>query len=532
MQQWTRRYLQQAQAQTTPYKRARTREYLFEGVQAFRLSQAVEAVPALLHIAVFLFFAGLVDFLFSIDSVVGRVIFGFVCFFGTIYVLLTFLPNLRPNCPYRTPFSRDTLKWFLVVPTVPALLGIYCSRCLLRNEMFERVRMRFWLFVQSLLWTMSDAMRSLQEEIDRTALQWTVATIDNDDDIEIFLEGIPGYLTSGRNAPPIIEDLLDLQRPKPLGHHINRLIQTCTPEGYRGAAENVRRRRALICLDTARFLTGVSYASFSYGMFGYQTWPSVNSLKRDDDPAIAINAISTGALAARAYLRSVVFVEGARQSPTTAADHAQKLFKFVNAPWPQDRLYSYVGCHLLVLQGFVSALLPHLSSEEALSATWTSFRAVWETLPRLLNKYPRGSNAGELEPHIRKSFLDLWAELGALAGTGEAPPLAMLWGSTIIPGSEPIRFTKRVMDAADGLPPVVQLMSMLRETVEKLRMEDDTQVGHDNIQGTQAQAQAQDDAVLVEEAVSLEAGAAVAAGQVDKSPSSTLPAPDLLPTAT
>ncbi|KAN0124182.1 hypothetical protein V8E52_001831, partial [Russula decolorans] len=296
MQQWTRRYLQQAQSQTTLYKRARTREYLFEGVQAFRLSQAVEAVPALLHIAVFLFFAGLVDFLFSIDSVVGHVILGLVCFFGGIYVLLTFLPNLRPNCPYRTPFSRDTLKWFLVVPTVPAFLGIYCSRCLLRSEMFERVRMRFWLFVQSLLWTMSDAMRSLQEDIDRRALQWAVATVDDDDDIETFLEGIPGYLTNTRNAHSVVEDLLDLQRPKPLGHHINRLIQTCTPESYRGAAENARRRRALICLDTARFLTGVYYASFSYGMFGYQTWPSVNSLKRDDDPVIAINAISTGAL--------------------------------------------------------------------------------------------------------------------------------------------------------------------------------------------------------------------------------------------
>jgi hypothetical protein len=171
MQQWARRYLQQAQAQTTLYKRARTREYLFEGVQAFRLSQAVEAVPALLHIAVFLFFAGLVDFLFSIDSAIGRIILGLICFFGGIYVFLTFLPNLRPNCPYRTPFSRDMLKWFLVVPTVPAFLGIYCSRCLIRSEMFERVLMRFVLFVQSLLWTMSDAMRSLQEDIDRRALQ-------------------------------------------------------------------------------------------------------------------------------------------------------------------------------------------------------------------------------------------------------------------------------------------------------------------------------------------------------------------------
>jgi len=101
MQQWARQYLQLAWAETTLHKCARTREYLFEGVQAFRLSQAVEAVPALLHVAMFLFFTGLVDFLFSIDSTVGCVIFGVLCFFGRIYILLTFLPNVRPNCPYR-----------------------------------------------------------------------------------------------------------------------------------------------------------------------------------------------------------------------------------------------------------------------------------------------------------------------------------------------------------------------------------------------------------------------------------------------
>ena len=74
------------------------------------------------------------------------------------------------------------------------------------------IHMRFLLFAQSLLWTMSDTMRSLQEEIDKKALQWTVTTVDNDDNIEALLEGIPasGYLTRGRNTIPIVKDLLDL----------------------------------------------------------------------------------------------------------------------------------------------------------------------------------------------------------------------------------------------------------------------------------------------------------------------------------
>ena len=480
MQQWARRYLQLAQSQTTLHKRARTREYLFEGVQAFRLSQAVEAVPALLHVAVFLFFAGLVDFLFSIDSTVGRVIFGVMCFFGGIYVLLTFLPNVRPNCPYRTPFSRDSLKWFLVFPTAPAFVGIYSLRCILRHEVFEMVQMLFLLFVQSLLWTISDAMRSHQENIERRALQWAVATVDDDDDIETLVEGIPGYLTDGtsRNALSITQDLLDPQQPTSLGRHISRLIITCTPEGYRSASEGVRRRRALICLDTTRFLTGVYYASFSYGMFGYQTWPSVNSLKRDEDPVISINAVCTGALAARAYLRSI-FVDGPQApapAPAPTTDHAQKLFELVNAPWPKDSLYSLAGCHLLVLHGFVSALLPHLSSNDTAP---TSFRAVWETLPRILNKAPRGSNVPE--PHIRRSFLAVWTELGNLAGS--EPPV-LPWGSALVSGSEPLRFKKSVMDAV-GFPPVVQLMSMLRPSVESLRAQDAASQEGQNAQDAQ-----------------------------------------------
>jgi len=69
---------------------------------------------ALLHKAVFLLFVVLIYFLFSIDSDVGCIIFGVICFFGGIYVFLTFLPNFRPNCPYRTPFGLDALNSWCV----------------------------------------------------------------------------------------------------------------------------------------------------------------------------------------------------------------------------------------------------------------------------------------------------------------------------------------------------------------------------------------------------------------------------------
>src|SRR5260221_295384 len=71
-------------------------------------------------------------------------------------------------------------------------------------------------------------------------------------------------------------------------------------------------------------------------------------------------------------------------------------------------------------------------------------------------------------PLFRESFLAVWAELGSLAGSG---PPALPWGSALISGSEPLNFKKSVMDAV-GLPPVVQLMSMWRPTIESLRAQD------------------------------------------------------------
>lgn len=103
--------------------------------------------------------------------------------------------------------------------------------------------MRFLIFVQSSLRSMFDAIRALQGEFEGRALLWTATTIDDDGEIEAFVEGIPGYSTSGTNKGALM-DLLPSWRPSPLGRQLKRLLMTCIPE------------------DTARFLTDVYFAYF------------------------------------------------------------------------------------------------------------------------------------------------------------------------------------------------------------------------------------------------------------------------------
>ncbi|KAH9952550.1 hypothetical protein BGW80DRAFT_1123776, partial [Lactifluus volemus] len=71
LQQWARRYLTITQpARYIPHKRASIRAFFANGVEKFHLPWSVEALPALLHLSLFLFFTGLVIYLFNINHTV------------------------------------------------------------------------------------------------------------------------------------------------------------------------------------------------------------------------------------------------------------------------------------------------------------------------------------------------------------------------------------------------------------------------------------------------------------------------------
>ena len=56
LQQWARHYIEITQPRYSPDKRARIRAFFSEGVERLHLPWAVEALPGLLHLSLFLFF--------------------------------------------------------------------------------------------------------------------------------------------------------------------------------------------------------------------------------------------------------------------------------------------------------------------------------------------------------------------------------------------------------------------------------------------------------------------------------------------
>ncbi|KAI0298306.1 hypothetical protein BC826DRAFT_907152 [Russula brevipes] len=111
VQQWVRRYLRLTQRADTPLRRVRVRTFLFDGMQDFHIRWAVENVSVLLHAAIFLFFAGLVEFLFAVNNEVAHVILAVVCVFAVIYIVITALPVIYRQCPFQTPLTSGL--WYL-----------------------------------------------------------------------------------------------------------------------------------------------------------------------------------------------------------------------------------------------------------------------------------------------------------------------------------------------------------------------------------------------------------------------------------
>ena len=278
MQQWARRYMVYAQHRSAPRKQARIRAYMFEGVMSFRMSQAVEAIPLLLHSSVFLFFAGLIEFLFTYNNAVARYTLGCVVFFASIYVILTLLPHWRLNCPYRTPLS-----WFTYYSSQLSLFSLFsvvnliedgCHTLLLGlwqrtyprlsgsrhhgptkwrevlEQKFDMYRERLW---NSVRWRVVHSAMEAPPSVDIGALHWTLTTLGENQKIEDFATNMPGFFKS-TDIPDATSAMLSLMSEQPsfdpiLGSRLYELLQTCRP-GASHLNEDQRISRLRVCLTS------------------------------------------------------------------------------------------------------------------------------------------------------------------------------------------------------------------------------------------------------------------------------------------
>ena len=275
MQQWARRYQELGQRRGTFHRRGRMRAYIFDGIRRFRMARAVAAMPTLLHISVFLFFAGLVEFLFPIQATVAYVTLGCIGAFTLAYAILTVLPNIYLNCPYATPLSGFTwrISQFSVFALLWTILGIqdlyHKSLSKLRRlanqhapethgpkqwleTLDKQIKIRRQRFSQSLRKSVELSAYRAESMVVTSALEWTLTALDEDQEIEDFAARMPGFFDS-RVVPDATLAVLSLMSHQPntdpiLGSRLYDLLKTCIP-GRSLLDEKMRKHRLRICLN-------------------------------------------------------------------------------------------------------------------------------------------------------------------------------------------------------------------------------------------------------------------------------------------
>lgn len=174
VEQWAREFLHKTEIHPAPVRRARVFSFLQFGLKQFHMRAVVDIIPSLLHLSLFFFFGGLVAFLLPVNRILtylmGIILGGFL----VLYIVFTVLPVFLQACPYRTPLSA-VLWW----------LKQYFGRPLgsLKHKSMRHMNQ-----------AMSDEALNQSQDRDRHAVQWTMASLTDDNELLPFVEAIPDVI--------------------------------------------------------------------------------------------------------------------------------------------------------------------------------------------------------------------------------------------------------------------------------------------------------------------------------------------------
>ena len=248
LQQWARRYLKATQTRYSPHRRARIRAFFAEGVDKFLLPWAVEALPTMLHLSLFLFFGGLAVFLWNVNLTVFKLVLSWIGICTALYGYITFIPIFCHDSPYHTPLSLPVWHFVMSIQFLTflalALITRHCCHSWETRLPFLRlVRRYFKLLAQGMHKAAEESASNSPPLIDTRAFMWTFDCLDEDHELERFFAGLPGFRSSKMVEDPF-HHLTLLEQGKLLNALIGLSDRTYSSDLL---PEEVKKRRTVIC---------------------------------------------------------------------------------------------------------------------------------------------------------------------------------------------------------------------------------------------------------------------------------------------
>ncbi|KIM31588.1 hypothetical protein M408DRAFT_235356, partial [Serendipita vermifera MAFF 305830] len=91
---------------SSPEDRAKRRHFRFAGVEKWKMSGIIAALPLLLYFAVVLFFTGVIQWMFLVNTAVGYVVTVSAVIVGLFYFMSTLVSVVFVSAPFRSPITQ------------------------------------------------------------------------------------------------------------------------------------------------------------------------------------------------------------------------------------------------------------------------------------------------------------------------------------------------------------------------------------------------------------------------------------------
>ncbi|KAH9061789.1 hypothetical protein EDB83DRAFT_2520214 [Lactarius deliciosus] len=279
IQQWVRSYMEVLQQYDHPLKRARFRQFFFDGAWLTRLMAKIVAL--LIRLSLILFFAGLIISVLNVNTFIGVATTIYICIYGSHSLYNTFLPLWNTQLLYQTPFPEPVVV--LIRTYVRSFFG-YLS--LSKEPASTSLKTR--------------RERAVMEEPDGRknrdvrAIQWLIDRTAANAEMEPLVLAIPGSFNTewGQNVWKVVSSQAHGTSKPPTGtspagrqvsitpypshplegtaiNKISRslgyLFETCNHHSY-FETEEARHRRMRTCVEAAASL--ICRIDYRLGWFG------------------------------------------------------------------------------------------------------------------------------------------------------------------------------------------------------------------------------------------------------------------------
>ena len=221
----------------------------------------MKTIPTLLHISLFLFFGGLVEFLRQINRAISYLALGILIVCGSLYVGTAVISVVSHNYPHRIPMSGifwrmlNLSRW--VFRRFSPRHGDYVLHTKLPGNMVEEAEFQ--------------SMKGYCQR-DLSAIKWTLESLTDNAELEPFIKGIHGFTVS-RDIPQsdaiaiLIEIFSDDEFD--LGLRIDRLLISCDQI----LELSLRQKRRVACLSALWTMASLSVTHKNHLRYHLITWP-------------------------------------------------------------------------------------------------------------------------------------------------------------------------------------------------------------------------------------------------------------------